>query len=199
MPHVIRLLIMNLQNPTQRDEPLSDTLGAQMDITLHGYSESQLEGVDFKAIAKAYAQDATKSPMPVSSTDGMKTPNGIQDNIPTPRVIPPKLDPGGRFSEELGQASARANGHEDLSHLTTIANSPCLASGDGVMPIAIVGMSCRFPGGASDIEKFCELVSEGRSAWSKVPENRFNVDAFYHPDADRTDTVSSRTKSDLAS
>lgn len=71
----------------------------------------------------------------------------------------------------------------NLASLSTAANT--------VPPIAIVGMSCRFPGGATDTEKFWNLVAEGRSAWSKVPESRFNVDAFYHPNSERTNAVSS--------
>ena len=51
-------------------------------------------------------------------------------------------------------------------------------------PIAIVGIGCRFPGGASTPEKLWELLSDGRSAWTKVPEERFNEKSFIHPNAD---------------
>ncbi|KAF4632400.1 hypothetical protein G7Y89_g5719 [Cudoniella acicularis] len=50
------------------------------------------------------------------------------------------------------------------------------------IPIAIVGMSCRFPGGANDPEKLWSMLSEGRDAWSNVPESRFNWKSFHHPD-----------------
>ncbi|KAJ3532687.1 hypothetical protein NM208_g8327 [Fusarium decemcellulare] len=49
------------------------------------------------------------------------------------------------------------------------------------VPIAIVGMGCRLPGGANDPEGLWKLVSEGRSAWSKVPADRWNEHSFYHP------------------
>lgn len=58
-----------------------------------------------------------------------------------------------------------------------------------VMPIAVIGMSCRLPGDASNPHKLWDLCSEGRSAWSVVPAEKFNVDAFYHPDPERTDAV----------
>ena len=45
-------------------------------------------------------------------------------------------------------------------------------------PIAIVGMACRFPG-APDLHAFWQLISEGRSAVSEVPADRWNADAFY--------------------
>ncbi|KAL3429943.1 hypothetical protein BDV09DRAFT_200122 [Aspergillus tetrazonus] len=56
------------------------------------------------------------------------------------------------------------------------------------MPIAVVGMSCRFAGGATSPEKLWQLCAEGRSAWSKVPQSRFNQTAFYHPDGQRPGT-----------
>ena len=58
------------------------------------------------------------------------------------------------------------------------------------IPIAIVGMSCRFPGDANNPERFWDLLSNGRSAWSEIPESRFNKDAFYHPASEKSTAVS---------
>ena len=60
------------------------------------------------------------------------------------------------------------------------------------MPIAIVGMSCRFPGGAESPEDFWDLLYNGSSSWSKVPEARFNAKAFYDPDPKIRGTVRAR-------
>lgn len=49
--------------------------------------------------------------------------------------------------------------------------------------IAVIGMSCRFPNGANDPEKYWELLASGTDAWSQVPTARWNEEAFYHPDA----------------
>ncbi|KAL2132992.1 hypothetical protein VTI74DRAFT_3062 [Chaetomium olivicolor] len=49
-------------------------------------------------------------------------------------------------------------------------------------PIAVIGMSCRLPGGANSPEQLWDMLSEGRSAWGPVPRDRWNADAFYHPD-----------------
>jgi hypothetical protein len=59
---------------------------------------------------------------------------------------------------------------------------------DPSMPIAIVGMSCRFPGDATDPRKLWQMCAAARDAWSPVPKERFNQDAFYHPDANRNGT-----------
>lgn len=58
------------------------------------------------------------------------------------------------------------------------------------MPIAIIGMSCRFPGDATSPEKLWQLCADGRSAWSEIPPERFNQDAFYHPQGENMGTVS---------
>lgn len=51
--------------------------------------------------------------------------------------------------------------------------------GDKIMPVAIVGVAGRFPGDASDPDKLWSLLTHGRSARSKVPEDRYIVDAHY--------------------
>jgi acyl transferase domain-containing protein len=63
-------------------------------------------------------------------------------------------------------------------------------AGDSSMPIAIIGMGCRFPGDASNPEKFWEMLTNGRAAWSEIPPERFNIDAYYHPSAERGGAVS---------
>src|SRR5687767_6763762 len=49
-------------------------------------------------------------------------------------------------------------------------------------PIAIVGMSCRFPGGSHGAEAFWELLRTGSNAVTEVPKDRWNCDDYYDPD-----------------
>ncbi|KAK3942538.1 putative polyketide synthase protein [Diplogelasinospora grovesii] len=51
-------------------------------------------------------------------------------------------------------------------------------------PVAVVGISCRLPGGANSVDKLWELLEQGAETWSPVPADRFNETAFYHPNAD---------------
>ncbi|MFN8008642.1 MAG: type I polyketide synthase [Terriglobia bacterium] len=48
-------------------------------------------------------------------------------------------------------------------------------------PIAIVGMSCRFPGGVTTPEEYWDLLREGRHAVGEIPADRWDVDALYDP------------------
>ncbi len=48
-------------------------------------------------------------------------------------------------------------------------------------PIAITGMACRFPGGVNTPEAFWQLLSNGQTAITEVPSDRFDVDAYYDP------------------
>ncbi|RAK88250.1 ketoacyl-synt-domain-containing protein, partial [Aspergillus costaricaensis CBS 115574] len=43
--------------------------------------------------------------------------------------------------------------------------------------IAVVGMSCRLPGGADDLQRFWDLLEDGRDVHQKVPGNRYDVES----------------------
>lgn len=49
-------------------------------------------------------------------------------------------------------------------------------------PIAIVGMGCRFPGGADTPASFWQLLADGGDAIARVPGDRWDADWYYSPD-----------------
>ncbi|QSJ15495.1 type I polyketide synthase [Nostoc sp. UHCC 0702] len=49
-------------------------------------------------------------------------------------------------------------------------------------PIAIIGMSCRFPGGANSPEAYWELLRDGVDAIIDVPPERWDIEQYYDPD-----------------
>src|SRR4028119_1176162 len=46
-------------------------------------------------------------------------------------------------------------------------------------PIAIIGMGCRFPGGANDPESFWQLLRDGVDAIQEVPSDRWDLNTYY--------------------
>jgi acyl transferase domain-containing protein len=47
--------------------------------------------------------------------------------------------------------------------------------------IAIIGMSCRFPGGAHNLDAYWQLMCQSRDAIVEVPPDRWNINVFYDP------------------
>jgi hybrid polyketide synthase/nonribosomal peptide synthetase ACE1 len=49
-------------------------------------------------------------------------------------------------------------------------------------PIAIIGSTCRFPGRLDSPSKLWDFLRKPKDLLSKIPDTRFNADAFFHPD-----------------
>jgi thioester reductase-like protein len=61
------------------------------------------------------------------------------------------------------------------------------SEGDGVEllnaePIAVIGIGCRFPGGATDPESYWKLLRDGVDAITEAPRDRWNADDTYDRD-----------------
>ncbi|KAI1312188.1 thiolase-like protein [Xylaria venustula] len=59
-------------------------------------------------------------------------------------------------------------------------------------PIAIVGSSCRFPGGANSPSALWKLLERPRDLCKDIPKDRFDTTRFYHPDGSHHGTTNVR-------
>ena len=59
-------------------------------------------------------------------------------------------------------------------------------------PIAVIGVGCRFPGGAHSPEQFWKLLMEGGDGVREVPPERWDIEHYFDPDPDRPGKLNSR-------
>ncbi|WP_413105775.1 type I polyketide synthase [Streptomyces sp. Inha503] len=110
----------------------------------------------------------------LNTATGLRLPATLVFDYPTPVVIARHL------RSELAEAHPGA----------TPSVSPSGAAGTGTLatqdePVAIVAMSCRFPGGVRTPEQLWQLLERGTDAISAFPEDRgWDVEGLYDPDPD---------------
>ena len=92
------------------------------------------------------------------------------------------------YSHANGAANGTMNG---TSHDGTNSHGRPAHTSRPRDPIAIVGISAKFGGSATDASKLWDMVAGGETAWSPIPKERFDVRSFYHPDKNRLGRVRS--------
>src|SRR4051812_15692154 len=96
--------------------------------------------------------------------------------------------PGGRSSDggqRVIETNGRKNGKNGRSTggeaASTLLSKTRIPQYTKAEPVAIVGIGCRFPGGANGPEAFWRLLRDGVDAISEIPESRFDIDEWYDP------------------
>ncbi|KAK2042138.1 polyketide synthase [Colletotrichum somersetense] len=56
-------------------------------------------------------------------------------------------------------------------------------------PIAVIGLDAKLPCDGDTVEKFFQFLVDGRSARTPVPSDRYNAEAFWHPDNHRDGVI----------
>lgn len=63
--------------------------------------------------------------------------------------------------------------------------------------IAVIGYSCRFPGGANSPEEYWELLKQGFDAVTEIGKDRFDINDYYSEDTNKPGTIHTRYASFL--
>ncbi|KAL2813982.1 hypothetical protein BJX63DRAFT_393264 [Aspergillus granulosus] len=90
----------------------------------------------------------------------------------------------------------RLSSGSELSDSATLGSSrpssaPSVTASQGVDAVAIVGLACRVAG-ASNASQLWDNIIEQRDLRQKMPADRFNVDAFYHPEGTNKGTTNAQ-------
>ena len=107
----------------------------------------------------------------IETSLGLPLPSVLTFNYSTIESLAEHLESKMLPPESPGKAGERSTNLDEIKHSKT-------------GPIAIIGMSCRFPGNANDPEAFWSLLKDGVDAVTEVPADRWDADAFYDPDPD---------------
>ncbi|MGP3939992.1 SDR family NAD(P)-dependent oxidoreductase, partial [Streptomyces sp. 6N106] len=106
----------------------------------------------------------------LSVVTGLRLPATMVFDYPTPRVLAEYL-------------CTRLTGE------TAGSRAPVAARADTDDPVAIIGMTCRFPGGANSPEALWNLVASGKDVIGEFPTGRgWDLDGLFHPDPDHPGT-----------
>ena len=89
----------------------------------------------------------------------------------------------------LGMAPGPAEHRRGAASRAADAVEPLTGTAD---PVAVVGVGCRFPGGAEGPAAFWDLLSGSGSGIVEVPPSRWDIDRYHHHDHTAAGTICSR-------
>lgn len=69
---------------------------------------------------------------------------------------------------------------------------PSTSFEDKLQPLAVIGLSFKFPQDATSSDSFWNMLVHGKCASTEFPTSRMTIESHHHPDRDRLDTISPR-------
>ncbi|UGQ12399.1 SDR family NAD(P)-dependent oxidoreductase [Yinghuangia sp. ASG 101] len=167
----------------ERDRELLDLVSAQVAAVL-GHAGTELIAGD-----KAFKELGFDSLTGVELRNRLGTVTGLRLPVTTTFDYPSPTALAGFLGTELLRGMGGSAPNPDAAHARGAA--PATVRDDELL--AIVGMSCRFPGGVASPDDLWRLVASGGDAIGAWPSDRgWDVDSLYDPDPERSGTSYTR-------
>ncbi|MFF2331331.1 SDR family NAD(P)-dependent oxidoreductase [Streptomyces sp. NPDC058103] len=160
--------------PNERHEQITDLVRTEVAAVLRfGAGERVSENVPLRELGFD-SLTAVELRNQLSATTGLRLSPGVVFDYPTVSALAEHL-----LAELSGDLPA---------HATAVAATVPGPGGENE-PIAIVGMACRFPGGATTPEELWRLVADGVDAIADMPDDRgWDIERLWDPDPDKPGT-----------
>ncbi|MFD9607722.1 beta-ketoacyl synthase N-terminal-like domain-containing protein, partial [Streptomyces sp. NPDC059970] len=158
--------------PADRDRLVDDLVKAQVATVLGHASSDAIEGTQaFKELGFD-SLTAVELRNRLATATGLRLPATLVFDHPTPAALAAFV-----LSEALGDETG-----------STRDSAVAVVAADD--PIAIIGMSCRYPGAVSDPDGLWRLVAGGGDGIDVFPTDRgWDIAALFDADPDRTGTT----------
>ena len=79
-----------------------------------------------------------------------------------------------------------------LERLAQLEKRQQAADAAGQAPIAVIGLACRFPGGANSPDAYWQMLLDGTDAVGPIPKDRWDADAMYALNHEEPGTIATR-------
>ncbi|MFJ3146689.1 type I polyketide synthase [Streptomyces halstedii] len=166
--------------PAERDRALLDLVRREVAAVL-GHPGPEAVGPD-----QAFKDIGFDSLTAVELRNRLAAATGLRLSVTLAFDYPTATDLAGHLRTDLPGAPA-----------TEMPDAPGQTIAAAAVPedeaIAVVAMSCRYPGGVSTPEELWELVADGQDAITGFPTGRgWDLDGLYDPDPDRVGSTYAR-------
>lgn len=131
--------------------------------------------------SKSFADYGVDSVMAVELAEDLKVKLKLPQSLePTLAWNFPTIEALSEYLVSLETATYQENARQESTLEKDLTNKAIKSD----EPIAIIGLGCRFPGGANSPEAYWQNLRDGVDAIAPIPPTRWDIDTYYDRDSD---------------